>query len=159
MSRRRVAVTGIGMVSPVGTTAAECWNACLAGRAAVAPIPDQWRRWSGYQSTVWAPLPAVDFAAAGIGPLEAMRLDRAVTLALVAAGEALADAGLEASLADAKRGIWRLAGIDDERAGVCMASGGGGITTLIESQNSHLLTPILQLRIVRPMALPQPLSI
>lgn len=158
MSRRRVAVTGIGMVSPVGTTAAECWNACLAGRAAVAPIPDEWRRWSAYQSTVWAPLPAVDFAAAGISPLEAMRLDKAVMLALVAAGEALADAGLEASLADAKRGIWRLAGIDDERAGVCMGSGGGGITTLIESQNSHLLMPILPLAARGALASPDPAS-
>ncbi len=142
MSRRRVAVTGIGMVSPTGTTAPACWDACLAGQAAVAPIPDQWRRWSGFQSTVWAPLPTVDFAAAGIAPLEAMRLDGAVMLAIVAAREALADAELEASLVDAKRGIWQLKGVDGERAGVCMGSGGGGITTLIESQNSHLLTPI-----------------
>ncbi|MEI7781088.1 MAG: beta-ketoacyl-[acyl-carrier-protein] synthase family protein [Planctomycetota bacterium] len=142
MSRRRVAVTGIGMVSPVGTSAAECWDASLAGRAAVAPIPEQWLRWSGFQSTVWAPLPIVDFAAAGITPLDAMRLDTSAMLAIVAAGEALADAGLEASLADAKRGIWRLAGIDGDRAGVFMGTAVGGITTLIASQNSHLLTPI-----------------
>jgi 3-oxoacyl-(acyl-carrier-protein) synthase len=132
-------------VSPVGTSTAACWDACLVGRAAVAPIPDQWLRWNRFQSTAWAPLPTVDFEAAGIPPLEAMRLDRAAMLAVVAAGEAVADAGLEASLADAKRGIWRLAGIDGDRAGVFMGTAVGGITTLITSQNSHLLTPLLPL--------------
>ena len=142
MSRRRVAVTGIGMVSPTGSSTAECWDACLAGRAAVAPIPEPWLRWSGFQSTVWAPLPAVDFAAAGIGSLEAMRIDRVAMLAIVAASQALADAGLEASLVDAKRGMWRLAGIDSDRAGVFMGTAVGGITTVITSQNSHVLAPL-----------------
>ena len=158
MSRRRVAVTGIGMVSPVGASAVQCWDACLAGRAAVAPIPDQWLRWSGFQSTVWAPLPTVDFEAAGISPLEALRLDRAAMLALVAAGEALADAGLEATRADAKRGIWRLLGIDCERAGVFMGTGGCGITTLIESQNSHLLTSLQSLASRGTPEIPDPAS-
>jgi 3-oxoacyl-(acyl-carrier-protein) synthase len=158
MSRRRVAVTGIGMVSPTGTTAPECWNACLAGRAAVAPIPDKWLRWSTYQSTVWAPLPTVDFAAAGIAPLEAMRLDGAAMLAIVAAREALVDAGLEASLVDAKRGIWQLTGVDGERAGVFMGTAVGGITTLITSQNSHLLTPLLPLESRGEPQAPDPAS-
>jgi 3-oxoacyl-[acyl-carrier-protein] synthase II len=145
MTRRRVAVTGIGIVSPVGASTAECWEACLAGRAAVAPIPEAWLRWSGLQSTVWAPLPAIDFEAAGITPLEAMRLDRSAMLAIVAAGQALADAGWQPTLADAKRGIFRLAGIDEARAGVFMGTGVGGITTLIASQNSHLLSPLVPL--------------
>ena len=149
MSRRRVAITGLGMVSPLGTSTAECWDASLAGRAAVALIPDQWLRWSGFQSTVWAPLPIVDFEAAGITPLEAMRLDTSSMLAIVAAGEALADAGLDPSLADAKRGIWRLPGIDCDRAGVFMGTAVGGITTLITSQNSHLLTPVQPLESLR----------
>lgn len=142
MSQRRVAVTGIGMVSPVGASAAECWKACLEGRAATGPIPRSWLHWHKPQSTAWAPLPAVDFAAAGVTPLETMRLDKAALLAIVAANAALADAGLEASLADAKRGIWRLTGIDGDRAGVFMGTAVGGITTLIESQNSHLLAPL-----------------
>jgi 3-oxoacyl-[acyl-carrier-protein] synthase II len=142
MSRRRVAVTGIGMVSPTGTSTAECWDACLAGRAAVAPIPEPWLRWSGLQSTVWAPLPPVDFEAAGIASLDAMRLDTVAMLAIVAASQALTDAGLEASLVDAKRGIWRLAGIDSDRAGAFMGTAVGGITTVITSQNSHVLTPL-----------------
>ena len=145
MIRRRVAVTGIGMVSPVGTSAAECWDACLAGRAAVAPIPELWRRWSAFHSTVWAPLPAVDFQAAGISSLEMLRLDKSALLAIVAAGEALSDAGIQTSLTDAKRGFWRLAGIDRDRAGVFMGIGLGGITTLIAAQNSHLLSPVQSL--------------
>mgnify|MGYP006278310391 CR=1 FL=1 len=142
MSRRRVVVTGIGMVSPVGRSAAECWDACLAGRPAIGPIPDSWTPWSGARTAVWAPLPAMEYTAAGVTPIESLRLDRATVLALVAAFEAVADAGLEAAPADAKRGIWRLQGIDDERAGVFMGTAVGGITTLIESQNSHILAPI-----------------
>lgn len=142
MSRRRVVVTGIGMVTPAGGSAADCWAACLAGRAAAQPIPGSWLRWNRSQSTAWAPLPTVDFAAAGITTLETMRLDKASMLALVAAAEAVADAGLQTSLVDGKRGIWRLTGIDGDRAGVFMGTAVGGITTLIESQNSHLLTPV-----------------
>jgi 3-oxoacyl-[acyl-carrier-protein] synthase II len=87
-----------------------------------------------------------------------MRLDRAAMLAVVAAGEAVADAGLEASLADAKRGIWRLAGIDGDRAGVFMGTAVGGITTLITSQNSHLLTPLLPLESHGEPQAPDPAS-
>ncbi|MFM8891632.1 MAG: beta-ketoacyl synthase N-terminal-like domain-containing protein, partial [Planctomycetia bacterium] len=75
MSRRRVVVTGIGMVSPVGASAAECWAACLAGRAATGPVPESWLQWHDSQSTAWAPLPEVDVAAAGVTQLETMRLD------------------------------------------------------------------------------------
>jgi 3-oxoacyl-[acyl-carrier-protein] synthase II len=142
MSHRRVAVTGIGIVSPVGTSTATCWDACLGGRAAVAPIPESWRRWSGLRSGVWAPLPPIDFESAGITPLDAMRLDRSAMLSIVAAGEALSDAGLQPELTDAKRGIYRLSGIDDSRGGVFMGTGVGGITTLIATQNSHLLSPL-----------------
>jgi 3-oxoacyl-[acyl-carrier-protein] synthase II len=71
-----------------------------------------------------------------------MRLDKATMLAIVAAAEAVADAGFEAAPEDAKRGIWRLRGIDGERSGVLMGTAVGGITTLVESQNSHILSSI-----------------
>jgi len=142
MSRRRVLVTGIGMVAPVGRSAAECWAACLGGHAVTGPIPESWPRATGSRATAWAPLPAIDCTASGVTPLEAMRFDRATILAAVAAGEAVADAGLVATPADPKRGIWRLEGIDEERAGVFMGTAVGGITTLIESQNSHILGPL-----------------
>ena len=38
MSRRRVVVTGLGCVSPVGNTVAESWSNLLAGRSGIAPI-------------------------------------------------------------------------------------------------------------------------
>lgn len=154
MSRRRVVVTGIGMVSPVGASAAESWSACLAGRAASSPIPASWLLWHESQSTVWAALPAVDFAAGGVTELDTIRFDKASMLAIVAAGEALADAGFEPSPTDTKRGIWRLPGIDGDRAGVFMGTAVGGITTLIESQNSHLLAPVQPL--VHDRAAPTP---
>lgn len=154
MSRRRVAITGVGIVSPVGSTAAACWRACLAGQAAVAPVPDAWLRWSPLTSTVWAPLPPVDFEAAGISPLEAMRLDMSSMLAMVAASEALADAGWQTSCVDAKRGIWRLEGLDGRRAGVFMGTGGGGITSLVESHNSHVLPAVRPLT-AKDVALPE----
>ncbi|MGA1287890.1 MAG: beta-ketoacyl synthase N-terminal-like domain-containing protein, partial [Rubrivivax sp.] len=38
MNRRRVVVTGLGLVSPVGNTVADGWSALLAGRSGIAPI-------------------------------------------------------------------------------------------------------------------------
>ena len=61
MNRRRVFVTGIGMISPLGTSAAECWSALLAGRSVVAPVPEAWGRYAKTTSTIWAPLPPIDW--------------------------------------------------------------------------------------------------
>src|SRR6476619_332461 len=106
MSATRVVVTGLGTTSPVGGDVPTTWAALLAGQYRVRPIKH-------------------DAAEVAVDPtdvlerVKARRLDRSGQLALVAALEAWADSGL----ADAE--------LDQERLGVAMASGIGGVQTLL----------------------------
>jgi 3-oxoacyl-[acyl-carrier-protein] synthase II len=119
-----VVVTGLGCVSPLGVDAARTWQALLAGRSGVARLPED-----------FDPRLPVRIAARVPGPVDAgelpakelRRLDRAILLALAAAREALADAGLAAG-----------AGCDPARAGVAIGSGIGGVTTLLANHRALL---------------------
>ena len=103
MNRRRVFVTGIGIISPLGTSAAECWSGLLAGRSVVAPVPAAWRRYAETTSTIWAPLPPIDWPSLGIGRIEQMQLDASGMLTIAASTDAVRDAGITAVSADAKK--------------------------------------------------------
>lgn len=89
---RRVAVTGLGCVSALGTGAAAFWNACLAGASGIAPLAgfenDGIRIRHAAQARDYNP--ALHFDDRQIVPL-----DRFAQFAIVAAREALAQAGLE----------------------------------------------------------------
>ncbi|MCW2855018.1 MAG: fabF [Marmoricola sp.] len=115
MSRRRVVVTGLGTTSPVGGDVASTWEALLAGRSGVRAITEEW---ATDQPVRIAGTAAVDPADV-LDRVKARRLDRSAQLAMVAAIEAWADSGL----ADG--------GVDPERLGVAVASGIGGVTTLL----------------------------
>jgi 3-oxoacyl-[acyl-carrier-protein] synthase II len=91
-------VTGIGLFTPLGTDRAETFKAALAGRSAVRRAPPE--RSAGLPDLLMAPIAAdpaerLDADCAG--------LDRAVQFALVAAKEALADAGIDPRPVDAPR--------------------------------------------------------
>ena len=91
MPSRRVAVTGIGVVSALGNTLADFHAALAAGRTGVRSLPQEVARGSGVQVGAlidWDPAPYFK------GP-EAAALDRVAQFALVAAGEALAASGLD----------------------------------------------------------------
>ncbi|GAT68266.1 beta-ketoacyl-ACP synthase II [Planomonospora sp. ID91781] len=114
----RVVVTGLGATTPLGGDVASTWSALLAGRSGVRTITED-----------WADSVPVKFAAfAAVDPTEvlprpeARRLDRAEQLALVAAREAWADAGIEK--------------VDAERLGVVVGSGIGGITTILAAYDT-----------------------
>ena len=108
MSGRRVAVTGIGCVSAVGADRESVWRALVDGRSGIDTLTlfDA----SGYRSQLAAQVadyrPETRFT-----PLERRRLSRCDQLAVVAAGEAIGDAGLE------------LSGIDPTRIGVIFGAG------------------------------------
>ncbi len=117
MSDIRVVVTGIGIVSPIGLTAASTWDALVNGRSGVALI------------TAFDPTDFETQIAAEVGDFdpenymdrkEARRADRFSQLALAAAIEAIAQAGLEQ---DEPLG---------NRTSSLIASGVGGIITLSE---------------------------
>jgi beta-ketoacyl-acyl-carrier-protein synthase II len=113
---RRVAVTGVGVVSPGGGTRREFWELLVAGRTATRPISlfDA----SAYRSRVAAECD-FDPVAAGLTPDERDRMDRYVQFGVVAAREAWADSGL----GDADLG-------GRTRLGVSMGSAVGGTTRL-----------------------------
>jgi len=90
---RRVVVTGIGVFSAIGTSAGEFWGACLEGRTAVEPIPEHWREYSSFKSTLYSPLPAVDYGERGITRSQRMQLDPVSLNTLLAAREAVGHAG------------------------------------------------------------------
>jgi 3-oxoacyl-[acyl-carrier-protein] synthase II len=115
---RRVVVTGLGAVTPVGTDVASYWEGITAGRSGVGPLtlvdPEE------IPSRVAGE--CLDFdAVAALGPKEARRLDRATQLAVSAAQQAWDDAGVEGS-------------VDRDETGVVFATGIGGIGSLLASE-------------------------
>ncbi len=116
----RVAITGLGAVTPLGLDVPTTWQALLAGQSGIGPITrfDA----SGMRCQIAGELKGFDPEAA-IGRKEARRTDRFVQMAIVAANEALADAGL--TIDDGNR----------TEIGVMVGSGIGGIETLVEQIN------------------------
>ncbi len=115
---RRVVITGIGCVSPLGATADETWSAAIAGRSGVSAN----RRFDTTDFSVAIAAQAPDELELGdLAAKEVRRLDRFALLALAAAREAMQHAGLD--LDDA----------ESERSGVAIGSGIGGLETLSNS--------------------------
>lgn len=111
----RVAVTGIGALSPVGNTASETWTNLLAGRSGVARLAATWAE----------DLPVriagtVNPRFAALGPVEARRMDSAEQLGVVAGREAWAAAGVPA--------------VEPERLAVVVGTAIGGLHTTLEQQ-------------------------
>ncbi|WP_407675420.1 beta-ketoacyl-[acyl-carrier-protein] synthase family protein, partial [Peterkaempfera griseoplana] len=115
-------VTGIGAFTPLGADAASTWEGLLAGRSGVRLLEEEWA----------AELPVRIAARAAVEPGEvlprplARKLDRSAQFALIAAREAWADAGFDAPATEES------AGIDPDRLGAVVASGIGGVTTLLD---------------------------
>ncbi len=125
MSATRVVVTGLGTTSPVGGDAPTTWAALLAGRSGVAPIKHDWADQLPTQIAAEVAVDPTDV----LERVKARRLDRSGQLALVAALEAWADSGL-AGDSPAEHPV------DPERLGVAMASGIGGVQTLLSNYDT-----------------------
>jgi len=121
MSRRRVVVTGLGIVSPVGIGVDNAWPAILAGRSGIGPITrfDA----SAFPSRIAGEVKDFDVTKF-LSAKEARRYDTFIHYGLVATMEAVRDAGLE---------DWNG---DKERAGVSIGSGIGGLP-MIEETAKH----------------------
>ncbi len=122
MNKRRVVVTGLGAVSPLGIGVEATWKAMLAGRSGLAPITlfDA----AAYPSSIAGEVKGFD-ATAFIPAKEARKMDRFIQLGLAAGIEALRDSGLEVNEANA------------ERVGVYVGAGIGGVETI--EQTTELL--------------------
>ena len=116
---RRVAITGLGAVTPVGNNAPDSWAALKAGTCGIGPLThfDD----TDYKVSVAAEVK--DFDPSGLLSVPEMRRnDLFVQFAIVAAHEALADSGLDVE-----------GSVDRDRLGVYVGSGIGGIGTTIEN--------------------------
>jgi 3-oxoacyl-[acyl-carrier-protein] synthase II len=99
---RRVVVTGLGAVTPIGGDAPSTWRAAVAGESGIDFI----RSFDASEYPVRIAAEVKDFDPAQVaGPKDARRLDRNVLLSLGAAREAVADAGLDGAYADDRVGI------------------------------------------------------
>jgi 3-oxoacyl-[acyl-carrier-protein] synthase II len=115
LSKRRVVITGLGMVSPVGLNVPSSWQAILAGQSGIAPI-------THFDVSEFS----VRFGGSvkGFDPTSIMsskdvrKMDTFIQYGIAAAIEAISDSGLEITEANA------------ERIGVAIGSGIGGLSTI-----------------------------
>jgi 3-oxoacyl-[acyl-carrier-protein] synthase II len=135
--KRRVVITGGGVVSAIGIGLEAFWRSCLEGRSMVAAIPPAWLASAELHSRLWSPLPEIDHEALGIGRTERLQLDPFAVLALGASREALMNAGFGFVPAPRTRAL-PIAGEDRANIGVFMGTGIGGAHTFLHNHSIHL---------------------
>ena len=134
-----VCVTGLGAVSALGTDVPTLWQRSLAGDNVVQPIPTIWRQYADYRSGIWSPLSTIDFRQHGFSRNEILQRDPVSLLALMAAKEALSQAGLSTSVVNARQARYQIADIQPEQAGVFMGTGIGGAHTFLQNHAEQIL--------------------
>ena len=119
MSQRRVVVTGLGQISPVGNNVADAWQNLLAGVSGIGRIT----RFDAGELSAQIAGEVKDFQIGDyIGAKEARRMDAFIHYGIAAALQAVADAGLD-----------DYAALDKTRVGVNIGSGIGGLPSIEET--------------------------
>ena len=140
VSRKRVVVTGLGAITPLGNSVDTTWKRALAGESGAAPITSFDA--SNLETHFAAEVKAFD-PEAELGRRLARRTDRFTQFALTAVRQALGDARLDIN--DANR----------DRAGAFIATGIGGMTVLVEEmERFRQLGPRRVSPFLVPMMLP-----
>ena len=111
---RRVVVTGLGAITPIGKNVSETWANALAGKSGVVKINQPWSNDLAAQIAGLITIDPFDV----LDRVSARRMDRSTQLGVIAVKEAWADAGTP--------------DIDKERLGVYFGTGIGGLTTVLE---------------------------
>ena len=115
---KRVVVTGMGVITPLGADVPSTWESLLAGRSGVRQLTDDWAAELPARIAAWA---AADPATL-IDRVQARRLDRCEQFALIAAREAWAHAGSPE--------------VNPERLGVVVSSGIGGVASTLSAYDT-----------------------
>jgi 3-oxoacyl-[acyl-carrier-protein] synthase II len=123
MNRRRVVVTGLGLVSPVGVGVEESWSALVAGKSGIGPIT-QFDA-SSFPSRIAGEVKAFE-PEQFMDRKEVRRNDRFIHFAMAAADMAWKDSGVDMSKED------------PERAGAIVGSGLGGLATIEDTYKTFL---------------------
>ncbi len=123
MTRRRVVITGLGIISPVGNSVSEAWDNIINGRSGINRITrfDA----SGFTTQIAGEVKDFDVAKY-LSPKEARRYDSFIHFGLAAAADAIADAGVVKQPEYA------------ERIGVCIGSGIGGLPMIEDTDHAYL---------------------
>jgi 3-oxoacyl-[acyl-carrier-protein] synthase II len=137
---RRVVVTGLGVVSSIGSDPDAFWSSCLEGKSRITPIPEHWRQYADYHSCIWATLDALDPEHLNLTRVEVAQNDPASLIAGYAARQALTGAGLESELVNKRANSYRLADVDPHRVGVYMGTGIGGANSFLDNYSVQILS-------------------
>ena len=123
MSKRRVVVTGLGIVSPVGSSVESAWASILRGESGIGPIT----RFdvSAFATRFGGAVRDFDVGQY-IAPKEARRMDPFMQYGVAAGMQAVVDCGADFSK------------LDVERCGVISGAGIGGLSTIEEEHGSYL---------------------
>jgi len=123
LSKRRVVVTGLGLLTPVGNTVEESWKNIIAGKSGIAPITvfDA----SGFSAQISGSVKNFD-ASLYIKPKDQKKMDIFIHYGLAAGIQALDDSGIEVTDENA------------ERIGVAIGSGIGGLPTIEKNRDSFV---------------------
>lgn len=122
MSKRRIVVTGLGAVAPVGLTAADCWKNVVAGKSGIAPI----ERFdtSAFATRFGGEVRGFDVEQY-LTKKEARKMDPFIHFGIAAGIQALDDSGIEVT------------DVNAHRIGVAIGSGIGGITTIENNYEAY----------------------
>jgi 3-oxoacyl-[acyl-carrier-protein] synthase II len=123
VSRRRVVITGLGIISPVGNTVEETWQNIVAGRSGIGPIT----RFdcSTFSAKIAGEVKGFDIAEY-LPAKDARRMDKFIHYGMAAGIQAIRDSGLGENEADA------------ERIGVAIGSGIGGLPLIEETKDEYI---------------------
>ena len=125
MSKRRVVVTGMGIVSPVGNSVAQAWAALCDGQSGIGPITEFDA--AGFKTRIAGEIR--DFDVEQYMPLkDARKCDKFIHYGMAASVQALREAGLERDDH----------GVDPERIGCALGAGIGGIATIEQTTADFL---------------------
>jgi 3-oxoacyl-[acyl-carrier-protein] synthase II len=123
VSKRRVVVTGLGIVSPLGSAISTVWQNILAGRSGIGPIT----RFDteGFATRIGGAVQGFDVADY-LPPKESRRMDEFIHYGVAAGVQAVQDAGID------------FAGLDATRCGVICGAGIGGLSTIEAEYDAFL---------------------
>ena len=124
MQLKRVVITGIGTINPIGNDVPSFFQALDEGRSGASPI-------TRFDCTLFktrfaCQIPDFDLTAHGFTTKDAKTCDRYSQLALVAAQEAVADSGMD------------LEAVDKDRVGVVVSSGVGGLESILTEAEAYI---------------------
>ncbi len=123
MSKRRVVVTGLGLLTPVGNTVEDSWNNIVAGKSGIAPITS----FDASQFSTRISGSVKDFDATQyLSPKDLKKMDTFIHFGLAAGIQALEDSGIEVTDENA------------ERIGVAIGSGIGGLPTIERNRDAYV---------------------